>query len=64
MAKSKTSANDELCDVTAELRHETEKAYLIHDGKREVWVPKSQVENNDDGTFTMPVWLATDKELV
>jgi hypothetical protein len=53
-----------LCDVTAELMHETEKAFLLFDGKRKVWVPKNLVENNEDGTFTMPVWLAEEKELV
>ena len=53
-----------LTDIAAELRHETRAAYLIFDGTREVWVPKSQVERNDDGTFTMPEWLAKDKELI
>jgi hypothetical protein len=27
-------------------------------------VPKSQVEQNDDGTFTMPEWLAKDKGFI
>lgn len=42
-------------DIGAELRAETEKAYLLFDGKRKVWVPKSQVEDNRDVTFTIPV---------
>ena len=30
-----------------------------------VWVPKSQVEkNNEDGTFTMPEWLAIEKGFI
>lgn len=65
-----------LIDVSAELRHETDNAYLLYDGRSEIkkgdnkpselriWVPKSQVENNDDGTFTMPEWLALEKGFI
>lgn len=65
-----------LIDIAAELRHETDNAYLLYDGRSEikkgdtkpselrVWVPKSQVENNEDGTFTMPEWLALDKGFI
>ncbi len=63
-----------LIDIAAELRHETNSAYLLYDGREEevggkkkelrVWVPKSQVENNEDGTFTMPEWLAKDKGFI
>lgn len=51
----------ELVDVAAEIRNETPLAWLLHDGSKSEWVPKSLVENNGDGTFTMPVWKA--KEL-
>lgn len=51
-------------DIEAELLHETPGAYRIFDGKTACWLPKSQVERNDDGTFTMPRWLATEKGLV
>jgi len=54
----------ELIEIAAEIRHETEKAYLLFDGTREAWVPKSQVEDNGDGTFTMPTWLAERAEFV
>jgi hypothetical protein len=54
----------QLVDIAAELRHETLKAFLIFDGGTEVWVPKSLVENNGDGTFTMPEWLAKKLELI
>jgi len=47
----------------AELRHETQAAYLLADGAREALVPKSQVEDNGDWTYTMPSWLAKDKGL-
>ena len=48
----------ELFDLAAQIRHETEFAYLLFDGTKTEWVPKSQVEDNHDGTFTMPTWLA------
>ena len=54
-----------LVDIAAELRHETLKAFLIYDGDKEQWVPKSLVEyNKDDGTFTMPEWLAKKLEFI
>jgi hypothetical protein len=56
--------NSDLVDIAAEIRRETEKAWLLFDGEREVWVPKSQVEDNGDGTFAMPEWLAIAKELI
>jgi hypothetical protein len=54
----------ELFDLAAEVRGETEKAWRLFDGVRTEWVPKSQVEDNGDGTFTMPMWLAKDKEFI
>lgn len=66
--------SNKLIDISAVIRHETDSAYLLYDGRSEkkdgkdvelrVWVPKSQVENNDDGTFTMPEWLALDKGFI
>jgi hypothetical protein len=53
-----------LIDVGAEVRRETDKAWLVFDGAREVWLPKSQCERNPDKTFTMPEWLAVEKELI
>lgn len=44
--------------IDADLRYETEKAFLLYNGDKESWFPKSQVENNNDGTFSMPEWLA------
>lgn len=54
----------ELYDFAAEKRHETAKAILLFDGVKEVWFPKSHVEDNNDGTFTVPQWLAEKKEIV
>lgn len=45
--------------------HETENAYLIEYEGTKVWVPKSQVEfDEEDGTLTLPEWLAMEKELI
>jgi hypothetical protein len=54
-------SNSDLIEVAAEVRGETERAWRLHDGVRTEWVPKSQVEDNGDGTFSMPEWLARDK---
>ena len=54
----------ELIDITAQIRRETEKAFKLFDGTKTEWVPKSQVEKNSDGTFTMPEWLAKDKGFI
>jgi hypothetical protein len=54
----------ELFDLAAEVKGETEKALRLYDGTKTEWVPKSQIENNGDGTFTMPVWLAKDKGFI
>lgn len=58
------AGRSDLIDIAADLRHETDRAILIFDGAREAWLPKSLVERNDDGTFTMPEWLALDKGLI
>lgn len=53
-----------LIDISAEIKGETDKAWRLYDGAKTEWVPKSQVENNDDGTFTMPEWLAREKGFI
>jgi hypothetical protein len=57
-------SKDQLTDIACVVRHETHAAYLIFDGAKEAWLPKSMVEENDDGTFTMPEWLAHEKGLI
>ena len=54
----------DLVDIAGEKRAETDKAFQIYDGKTVAWVPKSQVEDNSDGTFSMPEWLAKDKGFI
>ena len=53
-----------LIEIAAEVRAETDKACRLLDGKELEWVPKSQVEDNKDGTFTMPEWLAQEKGFI
>ena len=54
-----------LVDIDANLRHQTDKAYLLDFGGDEpAWVPISQVEDNRNGTFTMPEWLAREKGMI
>jgi hypothetical protein len=50
-----------LFDFAAELKHETEKAFLVNDGTADHWLPKHFTENNGDGTFTIPEWMAVEK---
>lgn len=54
----------ELVDIAAEIKGESDKAWRIYDGAKTEWVPKSQVEKNEDGTFTMPEWLAQEKGFI
>jgi hypothetical protein len=57
---------DKLVDLTLDLKHETEKAYLVWTGKKgqdPVWVAKSLVER-DGRIFTMPTWLAEERGLI
>ena len=54
----------DLIEIAGEVRAETDKALRIFDGKKSEWVPKSQVEDNRDGTFTMPEWLAQEKGFI
>ena len=53
-----------LYDFAGEKRRETERAFLIFDGTKEIWFPKACTEDNGDGTFTVPEWLAIEKEIV
>lgn len=59
-----TSGESDLVDIAGEVRGETDKAIRFFDGDVTVWLPKSQIEDNGDGTVTMPEWLAHDKGLI
>ena len=59
-------------EVEAEIKRQTEKAYLVdHGGDEEVWLPKSQVSHRAPDSdksslrvFVVPEWLAIEKGLV
>lgn len=61
-------------EIECEVRSVTRDAILIFDGKREAWIPKSQVDDWCDGpddapghgttSIFIPEWLATEKGLV
>lgn len=57
-------SNHPLVEIAAELIHETEKAFLLFDGVRKAWVPKSVTQDNGDGTFTMPERVAQEREFI
>ena len=59
-----TKRNHDIVEIEAEMVRETQLAYLLNDGSKEGWVPKTQVEDKEDGTFSMPEWLAIDKGFV
>ncbi len=56
-------------EIACEIKHETDAAYLIFDGKTEVWVPKSKI--SDYGmkgaritSIFIPEWMADQKGLL
>lgn len=58
------------CYIACEIRRLTDKAVLIHDGTREAWIPRSQIEDPEEFVMgenveiLMPEWLAKDKSLL
>jgi hypothetical protein len=65
------AGKSDLIEIAAEKRADREKAVAIYDGRDDdsgkeiwTWLPKSQIEDNGDGTFTMPEWLALEKGLI
>ncbi len=57
-------------EIWVELIMITNAAILINDGQTEAWLPKSQIEYDDDAEpgdtidIEMPEWLAVEKDLV
>lgn len=57
----------DLVDLAVEIRHETALAYLVYDGHRDVWLPKSQCEVSEErgaAIVTLPEWLAQKTGLI
>ena len=55
---------ERLTDIAAVILNETKWAWRLTDGDKIEWVPKSQAQDNGDGTFTMPEWLAKEKGFI
>ena len=53
-----------LIDIACEILVTTPKAYRLYDGATTEWVPKSQCQNNGDGTVTMSEWIAKEKGFI
>ena len=59
-------------EFCCELKYETDKAYCVHDGINEFWIPKSQCQEarqiggkqSCDWEFTIPEWLAREKGII
>jgi hypothetical protein len=60
----KATGRSDLVDIDGDVRMEREKAILFYDGSREVWLPRSLVEINNDGTITLPEWKAKEAGLI
>lgn len=57
----------ELLDFNVLLVHETEKAWLINEGTKEIWIPKSigeLVREDKIWILTIPDFVAKDKGLI
>jgi hypothetical protein len=60
-----SSQGQAIVDIEGEIREPgTALAVQFYDGERTVWLPRSQIEINDDGTVSMPEWLAMEKGLI
>jgi len=57
-----TKGKSNIIDIAAVKKYETHGAFLLDIGYKDpVWFPKQHVQENDDGTYAMPEWLALDK---
>jgi len=63
----------ETIEIACEVRRQTDKAWLVYDGAREVWIARSQITDyvEEQGligkritSIFIPVWLATEKGLI
>ena len=62
---SEDAKKSDIVDIDGTMKRQTEKAWLIDFGDKEVWIPKSQIEVDlVDDVVTMPEWLAKDKGFI
>lgn len=63
---------DEIVDVALDYIAESDRAFLVSNGKIERWLPKSQIQNLSEikrhrlacSAFLMPRWLAQKEDLI
>lgn len=54
----------DIIELDLAVKRETDRAVMVENLKnKNVWLPKSQVEVDQDG-IQLPEWLAVDKELI
>ncbi len=58
------TVESKMIEIAAEEEHDTPDALLLNDGSKKAWVPRRLVTDNDDGTYTMPEWLARNKGFI
>lgn len=46
-----SKGKDEFVDLTVDIQHVTDKAFLASDGSNQVWLPKSQLQVTDKTPF-------------
>lgn len=56
-------------EIACTVKHETDKAMLINDGDKDVWIPKSKITDYSETgnvieSIFIPEWLALEKELI
>jgi hypothetical protein len=54
----------EMVEIAGDIRASSEKAIQFYDGRKTFWLPRSQIEIDDDGTIWCAEWLAKDKGLI
>ncbi len=57
---------DQRIEFAADFKRDSQSgaAVLLFNGSRDVWVPKSLLEEVDKGTYTVPYWFAKKKGIV
>ena len=61
--------NEAAVDFIAEMKHETEYAYLFFDGLNKIWIAKSQIITmtrlkGRDWEISVPYWVAEEKGII
>lgn len=58
------NSNNEPVQVACKIIRTTEKAILINDGIKDIWLPSRYVKLINDDEIELPEWLAKDKGII